>query len=149
MPSLHDRAADIPLLVEYFIDRFGKKAGKKFKTIKRKSLQRFQAYGWRSNVRELQNVIERAVMSDGDAFSVDETWVKREPPQVASPRAALNGALLKQKKGNDRSRTSRKQRPKLRANGRGGQTGASDSDPRLKIKRLGINKLRFKVQQAS
>jgi formate hydrogenlyase transcriptional activator len=62
MPSLRERVADIPLLVEYFIDRFGKKAGKKFKTINRKILQLFQAYGWPGNVRELQNVIERAVI---------------------------------------------------------------------------------------
>src|SRR5436853_3476006 len=101
MPSLRDRAPDIPLLVEYFIDRFGKKAGKKFRTIDRKTLTLFQAYGWPGNVRELQNVIERAViLSDGDTFSVDETWLKREPTQVASPRAALtraalNGALLR------------------------------------------------------
>jgi formate hydrogenlyase transcriptional activator len=99
MPSLRDRAPDIPLLVEYFIERFGKKAGKKFKTINRKTLQLFQAYGWPGNVRELQNVIERAViLSDGDIFSVDETWVKREPAQVANPRAALNRALLSQEK---------------------------------------------------
>src|SRR5256885_12983939 len=92
MPSLRDRAADIPLLVEYFIDRFGKNAGKKFKTIDRKTLKLFQAYGWPGNVRELQNVIERAViLSDGDTFSVDETWLKHEPLQLARPRAALNG----------------------------------------------------------
>jgi formate hydrogenlyase transcriptional activator len=100
MPSLRGRTADIPLLVEYFIDRFGKKAGKKFKTVNRKTLQLFQAYGWPGNVRELQNVIERAViLSDGDTFSVDETWLKREPPQVASPTVALNDALLGQEKG--------------------------------------------------
>ncbi len=99
MPSLRERAADIPLLVEYFIDRFGKKAGKKFKTINRKTLQLFQAYGWPGNVRELQNVIERAViLSDGDTFSVDETWLKQQPHQVASPTVALNGALLTQEK---------------------------------------------------
>src|SRR5271168_1733632 len=99
MPSLRDRGPDIPLLVEYFIDRFGKKAGKKFRTIDRNTLKLFQAYGWPGNVRELQNVIERAViLSDGDTFSVDETWVKLEPPQVASPKAALNGALLRQEK---------------------------------------------------
>src|ERR1700738_5475920 len=82
MPSLRDRAPDIPLLVEYFIDRFGKKIGKKFRTIDRKTLNLFQAYGWPGNVRELQNVIERAViLSDGDTFSVDETWLKQEPRQ--------------------------------------------------------------------
>ena len=82
MPSLRDRAPDIPLLVEYFIDRFGKKAGKKFRTIDRRTLKLLQAYGWPGNVRELQNVIERAViLSEGDIFSVDETWLKRQAPQ--------------------------------------------------------------------
>src|SRR5581483_7926133 len=79
VPSLRERTADIPLLVEYFIDRYGKKAGKKFRTINKRTLKLFQAYGWPGNVRELQNVIERAVtLSDGDTFSVDETWLKRE-----------------------------------------------------------------------
>ena len=54
--------ADIPLLVEYFMDRFGKRAGKKFKTIDKKSLKLFKGYSWPGNVRELQNVIERAVI---------------------------------------------------------------------------------------
>jgi formate hydrogenlyase transcriptional activator len=149
MPSLRDRAPDIPLLVEYFIDRFGKKVGKKFRTIDRKTLKLFQAYGWPGNVRELQNVIERAViLSDGDTFSVDETWLKREPPQVASPRVALNGALLRQEKEMIEAALAE-------SHGRiSGPTGAAanlalptrtlDS----KIKRLGINKYRFKVSQA-
>jgi PAS domain S-box-containing protein len=78
MPSLRERAADIPLLVEYFIDRFGKKAGKKFRRIDKRTLKLFQAYDWPGNIRELQNVIERAViLSDGDTFSVDETCSNR------------------------------------------------------------------------
>ena len=150
MPSLRDRAPDIPLLVEYFIDRFGKKAGKKFRTIDRKTLKLFQAYGWPGNVRELQNVIERAViLSDGDTFSVDETWLKREPPQVASPRVALNGALLRQEKemieaalAESRGRISG---PTGAAANLGLPTRTLDS----KIKRLRINKYRFKAPQAS
>jgi formate hydrogenlyase transcriptional activator len=99
LPSLRERAPDIPLLVEYFIDRFGKKAGKKFRRIDKRTLKLFQMYGWPGNIRELQNVIERAViLSDGDTFSVDETWLKQEPHQVASPTFALNGALLGQEK---------------------------------------------------
>src|SRR6266446_178404 len=67
VPPLRERVADIPLLVEYFIDRFGKRAGKKFKTIDKKSLKAFQSYVWPGNVRELRNVIERAViLSDGE-----------------------------------------------------------------------------------
>ena len=77
VPPLRERVADIPLLVEYFIDRFGKKAGKKFRTIDKKSLGLLQAYDWPGNIRELQNVIERAViLCDGETFSVDETWLR-------------------------------------------------------------------------
>ena len=45
LPSLRERLDDIPLLVEYFIERYGKVAGKKFKSINKKTLQIFQAYG--------------------------------------------------------------------------------------------------------
>src|SRR5271154_4918893 len=95
MPPLRERVADIPLLVEYFIDRIGKRAGKKFRTIDKKSLKVFQAYGWPGNVRELQNVIERAViLSEGETFAVDETWLKREPGQHPVRPRTLDGALL-------------------------------------------------------
>src|ERR1700740_3582115 len=70
MPPLRERISDIPLLVEYFMDRFGKRAGKKFRTVDKKSLELFKAYGWPGNVRELQNVIERAViLSENDIRS--------------------------------------------------------------------------------
>jgi len=99
VPPLRERVADIPVLLEYFIDRFGKRAGKKFRTIDKKSLKVLQAYGWPGNVRELQNVIERAViLSDPDTLSVDETWFKRKTLQVAAPKLPLNGALLRQEK---------------------------------------------------
>jgi formate hydrogenlyase transcriptional activator len=147
MPSLRERAADIPLLVEYFIDRFGKKAGKKFKTINRKTVQLFQAYGWPGNVRELQNVIERAViLSEGDMFSVDETWVKREPPQVASPRAALNGALLSQEKEMVEAALAESHGRISGPTGAAARLGLPTRTLDSKIKRLGINKFRFKVQ---
>jgi formate hydrogenlyase transcriptional activator len=99
MPPLRERVADIPLLVEYFMDRFGKRAGKKFRTIDTKSLKVLQAYGWPGNIRELQNVIERAViLSDPHTLSVDETWFKQKTLQVPAPKLPLSGALLKQEK---------------------------------------------------
>src|SRR6202022_3006523 len=52
VPSLRERADDLPLLVEYFIRRFGKSAGKKFRAIDAKTLDLFRAYGWPGNVRE-------------------------------------------------------------------------------------------------
>jgi formate hydrogenlyase transcriptional activator len=89
MPSLRERAADIPLLVEYFIARFGKKLGKKFRTIEKRSLEVLKAYEWPGNVRELQNVIERVVtLSESDTFAVDEARLKR-----ASGCAISNGMI--------------------------------------------------------
>jgi formate hydrogenlyase transcriptional activator len=82
IPSLRERADDIPLLVEYLIERYAKKAGKNIRNIEKKTLHLLQAYPWPGNIRELQNVVERAViLSDGDTFFVDETWVKHEPPR--------------------------------------------------------------------
>ena len=72
MPSLRERTADIPILVEYFIARIGKKMGKKFQSIEKKTLKILQEYEWPGNVRELQNVVERAVtLSDSDTFTVE------------------------------------------------------------------------------
>ena len=99
MPPLRDRAPDIPLLVEYFIDRFGKKAGKKFRTIDRRTLTLFQMYGWPGNVRELQNVIERGViLSEGETFSVDASWLKRELAPTERRTGTLDSALVTQEK---------------------------------------------------
>ena len=79
LPSLRERKDDIPLLVEYFVERYAKKAGKRISHIKKKTLDLFQSYDWPGNIRELQNVIERAViLCDGETFFVDETWLQRK-----------------------------------------------------------------------
>jgi PAS domain S-box-containing protein len=150
MPSLRERVADIPLLVEYFIGRFGKKIGKKFRTIDKQTLISLQSYGWPGNVRELQNVIERAIiLSDDDTFSVDETWFKRESTsRVAGSTVALGDALLSQE---------REMIEAALAESRGRISGPTGAAAKLalptqtldaKIKRLGIDKFRFKVPRA-
>jgi len=91
MPSLRERKEDIPLLVEYFLDRYGRKAGKSFATVTRTSLDLLQSYSWPGNIRELQNVIERSVIvCETGSFSVDESWISRRPV-AAKP----NGGVLK------------------------------------------------------
>jgi formate hydrogenlyase transcriptional activator len=68
---------DIPLLVEYLVDRYAKQAGKRIRSIGKRTLKLFQSYDWPGNVRELQNVIERAViLCDGETFHVDASWLK-------------------------------------------------------------------------
>ncbi len=99
IPSLRERADDIHLLVEYFIERYGKTAGKKFRSINKKTLELFQAYDWPGNIRELQNVIERAViLCDGDIFSVDETWLKRESHRANGPSVPFVATLVESEK---------------------------------------------------
>jgi formate hydrogenlyase transcriptional activator len=86
MPSLRERIDDIPLLVEYLLDRYREKTGKGFRSIQQKTLDIFQGYDWPGNIRELQNIIERAaILCEGDIFSIEETWLKREIPQGYAP----------------------------------------------------------------
>jgi len=83
IPSLRERREDIPLLVEYFIDRFARQAGKSFLAVNKKSLDLLQSYPWPGNIRELQNVIERSVIvCETETFSVDESWLSRQPPAI-------------------------------------------------------------------
>jgi formate hydrogenlyase transcriptional activator len=95
IPPLRERREDIRLLVEYFIDRYSSKAGKKIQRIDKKSLDRLQSYPWPGNIRELQNVIERSViLCDTDEFSVDESWLSHE----RLPSQPLPGNLQAQEK---------------------------------------------------
>jgi formate hydrogenlyase transcriptional activator len=81
IPPLRKRREDIPLLVEYFIDRYARKAGKRIRGLNKKTLELFQSYPWPGNIRELQNVIERSVIvCETEMFSVDESWLSLQPP---------------------------------------------------------------------
>jgi formate hydrogenlyase transcriptional activator len=145
MPSLRERAADIPVLVEYFIARFGKKLGKKFRTIEKNTLKMMQEYGWPGNVRELQNVIERAVtLSESDRFAVDEGWLKREPSEVPHASVALNGVLLAHEKEVIEAALAQSHGRISGPAGAATKLGIPDSTLEAKIKRLGIDKYRFK-----
>jgi len=149
MPSLRERADDIPLLVEYFIGRFGKRVGKKFRTIDKRTLELFETYSWPGNIRELQNVIERAViLSEGDAILVDEAWLAGESPQSRDPKIALNEVLNRQEKEMIESVLAE---TAGRVSGLGGaaeKLGIPTRTLDSKIKRLGINKFRFKDPQS-
>ena len=150
MPSLRERTDDIPLLVDYFVGRFGKKAGKKFRTIEKKTVELFESYQWPGNVRELQNVIERAViLSDGDVFCVDETWLKRLAPQLAGPAVALNSALQRQEKEMIEAALAETRGRVSGPDGAATKLGLPRPTLDAKIKRLGIDKYRFKVQRSS
>lgn len=149
MPSLRERAADIPLLVEYFIARFGKKAGKQFKTIDKRSLKLLKEYEWPGNVRELQSVIERVViLSDSDCFEVDETWLKRKLSHVPHPTVALGGALLEQEKEMIEAALAESRGRVYGPAGAAVKLGLPARSLDSKIDRLRIDKYRFKSQRS-
>jgi PAS domain S-box-containing protein len=76
VPPLRERPEDIAILMEYFIHRFAKRAGKKINRMSKKALKLAESYHWPGNVRELQNVVERAVIvSDSNELNIDERWL--------------------------------------------------------------------------
>jgi formate hydrogenlyase transcriptional activator len=147
MPSLRERAADIPILVEYFIARYGKKMGKKFQTIEKKTLKTLQDYRWPGNVRELQNVIERAVtLSDSDTFAVDEAWLKRDLSEVSHSSVTPNDVLQAHEKEVIEAALAQSHGRISGPAGAAAKLGIPDSTLEGKIKRLGVDKYRFKLQ---
>jgi formate hydrogenlyase transcriptional activator len=153
VPPLRERPDDIRLLVEYLIERYAKKAGKRITNITHRALELFQAYDWPGNVRELQNVIERAiVLCEGDTFSVDESWLKYELPQEQRLATGVERGLVRL----DASREKELIETALaeckgRIAGLGGaaeRLGIPRSTLESKIRTLRINKHLFKAQSA-
>jgi formate hydrogenlyase transcriptional activator len=99
VPSLRERQDDIPLLAKYFIERYARSTGKKIQNIGRKTLDLLQAYDWPGNIRELQNVIERAViLCDGTTFTIDECSLQHETLAPLQTPTALSEALTNREK---------------------------------------------------
>jgi formate hydrogenlyase transcriptional activator len=146
MPPLRQRREDIPLLVEYFIDRYARKAGKSFQTVSQKSLDLLQSYSWPGKIRELQNVIERSVIVCETAnFSVDESWLSRQPdaPEPASRPEELRRRPSQEKaiiEAALRETGGRVYGP----SGAAARLGMPRSTLESKIRSLKINKNRFK-----
>ena len=146
MPPLRERVDDIPLLAEYMINRFAKKAGKKFDPIASGTIELFRQYQWPGNIRELQNVIERAiVLRDGPVFAVDETWLRRAPEPVSRPAVALpvtpaanEKELIEHALAQSRGRISG-------PSGAAAKLGIPRQTLESKILRLGINKHSFRL----
>jgi formate hydrogenlyase transcriptional activator len=149
IPSLRERADDIPLLVEYLIERYAKKAGKKIRNIRKKTLELFQAYDWPGNIRELQNVIERAVvLCDSETFSVDETWLKREGRPLSGPSVPFVATVAEREREIIGAALAECQGRIAGPSGAAAKLGIPRQTLDSKIKTLGIDKHRFKARHA-
>ncbi len=145
IPSLRERAEDIPLLVEYFVERYAKKARKKINSISQQTSDLFQSYEWPGNIRELQNVVERAViLCDGETFCVDETWLKRENRQPSGRAVPLETALMEREREAIETALAETRGRVGGPKGAAAKLGIPRQTLESKIKMLGINKFRFK-----
>ena len=138
IPALRERVDDIPLLVGYLIDRYAQKAGKKIRNINKETLDLFQAYDWPGNIRELQNVIERAViLCDGETFSVDEAWLTPVAPKSAATSVPLVANLVEREKVMIETALREAEGVIGRSNRRRCQAGHSQADTRIKDQETG------------
>jgi len=146
LPPLRERVDDIPLLVEYLIDRYAEKAGKKIRSISKNTLESFQAYDWPGNIRELQNVIERAVvLCEGETFTVDKTWLKRESPRSSGPTVPLAAHLSEREKEMIETALAESHGHVSGPTGAAAKLGIPRQTLEWKIRRLGIDIHRFKT----
>jgi len=151
IPSLRERKEDILTLVEYFVQRYAKRMGKKVRTIDNKALDLMHAYDWPGNIRELQNIFERSViLSSGGVFSVDESWLSKEKPPPASNWEPSVPYI-----GDSTHRSEREIIEAALAEARGRVSGPSGAAAKLgippstldhRIKALVIDKTRFKYR---
>jgi formate hydrogenlyase transcriptional activator len=147
MPPLRARRADIRLLVEYFIDRYARKAGKTFRSVDKRTLELLQSYPWPGNIRELQNVIERSViLGETEIFTVDESWLSQRPhdnrsgdqPFLTDKVAAAEREIIEAALRESRGRV-------FGPSGAAASLGIARSTLESKIRALNIDKNRFKT----
>jgi PAS domain S-box-containing protein len=147
IPSLKERREDIPLLVEYFIDRYARKAGKNIKRVNKKTLELLQSYAWPGNIRELQNVVERSViLCESENFSIDENWLPQPPPLTpeSKQQVELPRRLLVQEKDMIEAALKDARGRVSGPSGAAAKLGIPRSTLESKIRSLKIDKNRFK-----
>jgi len=147
IPSLRERNEDIPLLVEYFIDRYARKAGKNIKRVNKKTLELLQSYPWPGNIRELQNVIERSViLCETEIFSIDENWLPQRPALVPESKqeVELPRRLEEQEKDMIEAALKESRGRIFGPTGAAAKLGIPRSTLESKIRSLKINKNRFR-----
>jgi transcriptional regulator with GAF, ATPase, and Fis domain len=68
IPPLRDRIEDVPLFINFFVNKYGTQMGKSFEVIPQEAIKALQAYSWPGNIRELENTIERAVIVSPNGY---------------------------------------------------------------------------------
>jgi formate hydrogenlyase transcriptional activator len=150
VPPLRERLDDIPLLVEHLVERYAEKSGKTFSIVKMNTIETLQSYDWPGNIRELQNVIERAViLCEGETFSVDPTWLRRDASRQSAALAPLASTLAHREREVIEAALAESQGRIAGPSGAAAKLGIPRQTLDSKIANLQISKARFKMRAAS
>jgi formate hydrogenlyase transcriptional activator len=162
VPSLRERRSDIQHLVRFFVQRFAKKFAKNVEAVSREAMDRLERYPWNGNIRELQNVIERAVvLSSSPVLMLNENLLPTSPsgnrsgaaPGIATGPAAGPGTSpsVESLEEIERSHICRVlEKSGWVVEGRRGAAKSLDLNPntlRSKMKKLGIRRPAHEISQ--
>jgi transcriptional regulator with GAF, ATPase, and Fis domain len=150
VPPLRERSEDIPRLVEYFVQRYARRLGKKITKVGKPTLKLFRNYSWPGNIRELQNVVERSViLCQGEVFSVDESWLISRPPRGNTCAKSLSTRLQNREREIIEEVLAKSKGRIAGPSGAAAALGIPPSTLDSRIKNLKIKKARFKADQLS
>src|SRR6266498_2396956 len=151
LPSLRQRREDIPMLVQYFIDRCARELGKNIRSVSEQTLGLFQSYAWPGNISELRNVIVFFnVAAATETFSVDESWLSRQPlPAQPTGKLELRQRLADQERETIEAALTESRGRVFGPAGAAASLGIARSTLESKIKTLKIDKNRFKIFESS
>jgi formate hydrogenlyase transcriptional activator len=143
VPPLRERPEDILLLAKYFIERYATKEGKRIRRVEKRTGKLLQGYHWPGNIRELQNVIERAmILCDSDAFVVEEAWLQPE----TEPRGGLQPSLINQERELIEAALAETRGRISGPDGAARRLGVPRTTLEYKIKSLRIDKYGYRVE---
>src|ERR1700681_3310237 len=141
VPPLRNRKEDIPMLVEYFVQRYAEKARKQIRKIDKNTLKLCQSYSWPGNIRELQNIIERSViLCTGDTFWIEEAWLSGQGVAGLESSGPLRETLQNYEKERIETALAESNGKVAGPDGAAAKLGIPRSTLDMKIKRLKIKK---------
>src|SRR5580704_15141057 len=143
VPPLRERPEDILPLARYFIERYAAKEGKKIRRVEKRTAELLEGYHWPGNIRELQNVIERAmILCDSDTFFVEEAWLQPE----ADRWTGLQPSLMNQERELIEAALAETRGRVSGPDGAARRLGVPRTTLEYKIKSLRIDKYRYRVE---
>jgi len=141
IPPLRDRTEDIPLLVNYFLEKFEKKIGRKIERVPYKTMQSLEKYDWPGNVRELENIIERSmIVSTNSTLQLADTL---QMPETANHKMSQ---LKSMKDVELKHILEVLEKTRWKIEGKNGAAESLDLNPstlRTRMRKLGITRSRY------